>query len=75
MKKYTEEKKVIMDTKMRLFYQFTAGFLSVFWLAKPAIRPPKKTGGEEDAKNLQSDWINVGKDIRRSYEQFEAEHP
>ena len=63
---------MIMNAKMNLFYHFTSGFLSVFRLAKPTILSPKKTGSEDDAKNLQSDWINVGKDIRKSYEQFKT---
>jgi hypothetical protein len=58
------------ETKMRLFYHFTAGFLSVFWLAKPAVFLAEKPDGKNDLQNLQTDWMNIGKDMRKSYEQF-----
>jgi hypothetical protein len=66
-------REMIMETKMRLFYYFTAGFLSVFWLAKPTISSAEKSDSKRDMKNLQTDWINIGKDIRKSYEQFKKE--
>ncbi|MDR1221897.1 MAG: hypothetical protein LBL07_03340 [Tannerella sp.] len=57
-----------METKMKLLYHFAAGFLSVFWLAKPAVSSDEESDGENDLKNLQTDWINIGNDMRKSYE-------
>jgi hypothetical protein len=63
-----------MKTKMNLFYHFTQGFLSVFWLVKPTLSISRKSGSRNDTENLRSDWINIGKDMQKSYEQFKTEH-
>ncbi|MDR0430137.1 MAG: hypothetical protein LBH58_06630 [Tannerellaceae bacterium] len=61
-----------MKSAMNFFYHFTNGFLSVFWLSKPTVFSEKSDAN--DFKEIQSDWVNVGEDIRKSYEQFKKEH-
>jgi hypothetical protein len=57
-----------MKSAINFIYLFTSGFLSVFRLAKPAVFSEKSD--VNDFKEIQSDWVNVGGDIRKSYEQY-----
>lgn len=62
-----------MKTKFILLYQFAVGFLSVFGLASPINNMPKKSDQSCDTEKLCNDWLNVGSDINKSYEQFKSE--
>ncbi|MDR1879638.1 MAG: hypothetical protein LBQ78_01725 [Tannerellaceae bacterium] len=63
-----------MKTKVKLFYHFSAGFLSVFFLFNPLSIFPKKSSQSKDSEKLSKDWNNIGNDIIKSYEQFKSEH-
>ena len=55
-------------SKKDLLYFFAGGFLFVFGLSdNPLYSLRYKFKEENDMKNIESDWINVGKGIQKSY--------
>lgn len=72
MNNYNKKAK-IMTTKTKLLYQFLVGFLSVFGLSNPISGILKRQSPCEDVEKIGKDWINVGGDINKAYEQFKSE--
>lgn len=65
--------KLIMKTKIRFFYYFMSGIMSVFGFALPTTKNMQGRSVSEDTENLKGDWRNIGGDITKAYEQFKSE--
>jgi len=61
-------------TTRGFFYSFISGSLSIFGLGNPLNNLYIENESEEDARNIFSDWNNIGNDMRKSYEKYKSEH-
>ena len=52
---------------------FLSGFLYVFGLCEnPVVYFKEKYKEQNDAEEMTNDWIRIGTDIQKSYEQFKS---
>ena len=66
-------KENIMPKQYIYLRSFVSGFLYVFGLSEnPVVYFKEKYRERNDAEEIAKDWIRIGTDMQKSYEQFKS---